>query len=303
MKKLLYRVVWTVLCIGVGAYGALTISSSPARSHPYFLDLPRDRPVVIAHRGGADLWPENTIEAFQGALALGSDVLEMDIYATADGVPVVIHDETVDRTTNGTGRVASFTLDELQELDAAYHFSPWNAPDVTPMRGQGVIIPTLREVFETFPEAPMLVEIKARDEQLVERVLDLVQEFDRPYKTLLASFHHSVLQQIRQRDPRVATHLSQREIIPIMVASWFFSGHLFTPSAEAVFVPPRRGILPVATRRFIHAAQRRNLFFGVWTINEEAEMRRLLARGVQGLLTDRPDLAVSAVTDARYTRR
>lgn len=299
MKAFLRGALVIAASLVLGAYGALWFTAEPARNHPFVTGLPADRPVVIAHRGGADLWPENTITAFQGAIALGADVLEMDVHQTADGVPVVIHDATVDRTTNGSGPVASFTLEELQDLDAGYTFVALDAPDTHPMRGRNVTIPTLREVFETFPAVPMVVELKDDDPGLTDQVVELVREFERSRRTLLASFHEDVLKRVRRSDARLATHLTERESTAFLIASWFFSGHVISPAGEALLVPPRTGIVPVVTRRFLTAAEGRNLFVAAWTVNDERQMKRLLSRGVRGLITDRPDLAVSAVTDAR----
>lgn len=299
MKRFFYGLLVILLAIGAGAYGALWLTAAPVRNHPFVTALPQDRPVVIAHRGGADLWPENTLTAFRGAVALGADVLEMDVHQSAEGIPVVIHDWTVDRTTNGSGPVPSFALEELQELDAAFHFSPLDDPGTYPMRGREVVIPTLREVFDAFPETPMIVEVKENDLGLADRVVALVQEFNRSDRTMLASFHQPVLERFRSSDARLATHLSEREATPFLIASWLFSGHLFSPAGEALLVPTRRGILPVTTGRLLRAAEGRNLFVAAWTINDAEEMKRLLARGVRGLITDRPDLAVSAAMDAR----
>lgn len=299
MKRFFCHFLLTLLALGAGAYGALWLTASPARNHPFFTRLPQDRPVVIAHRGGAELWPENTLTAFHGAVALGTDVLEMDVHQTAEGIPVVIHDGTVDRTTNGTGSVSSFTLESLRELDAGYHFTPHDAAGTYPFRGRDVVIPTLREVFEAFPETPIVVEVKEDDLELTDRVVALVQEFGRSDRTLLASFHQPVLDRFRASDARLATHLSEREAKRLLIASWLFAGHILSPPGEALLVPQWHGILPVTTRRFLRAAEGRNLFVGAWTINDTETMKRLLARGARGLITDRPDLAVSAAMDAR----
>lgn len=289
MKRFFLRVLGIVLVGAVSAYGAVAFTARPAGGYRFFDSLPDDRPVVIAHRGGADLWPENTVEAFAGAVALGSDVLEMDVFFTADRVPVVIHDETVDRTTNGRGPIESFTLAELQQLDAAVEF-----PNLV---GTGIVVPTVEEVFAAFPGVPMIVEIKPNDLFLADEVIRLVSRYDRVDITLLGSFHHDVLVHIRQADPRLATHMSEGEIIPFLVGSLLFSERLFSPPAPAVLVPPRSGPIPVLTGRFIRAAQERGLFVAAWTINDAEEMATLLDRGVQGLITDRPDLAVSAALD------
>ena len=106
---------------------------------------------VMAHRGGKQLRPENTLIAFRNAVELGVDALELDVHATRDGALVVIHDSTVDRTTDGTGAVSNFTLEEITALDAGYNWSPGADSDDNPYRGTGVTIPTLEEVLSAFP--------------------------------------------------------------------------------------------------------------------------------------------------------
>jgi len=154
----------------------------PARKHSFFDSLPKERPVVIAHRGGAHLRPENTLDAFGGALKVGADVLEMDVHLSADGTPVVIHDATVDRTTEGAGLVSSFTIEELKALDAGYRFQSEDGRGF-PYRGAGVTVPTLREVFTAFPSAHIVVDAKDNDIRLADSMIALVREFDRADRT------------------------------------------------------------------------------------------------------------------------
>ncbi|TVQ29128.1 MAG: glycerophosphodiester phosphodiesterase, partial [Spirochaetaceae bacterium] len=280
---------------------ALTIALALGRrasDHVFFQTLPQDRPLVHAHRGGAQLWPENTLVAFAGAVDIGADVLEMDVFSTADGVPVVIHDTTVDRTTDGAGPVNSFTLSRLRELDAGYRFRPIagaptaDSADEFPYRGQGIRVPTLREVFEAFPAEHMIVEVKENNARLADAMIALVREFGRENRTLIGSFHHDILEHVRATAPEIATHGSERELIPFLVASWLLMGGAMSPGYEAVLVPQRSGPIPVTTRRFIRAAQRRNLHVAAWTINDPDQMRELVRRGIDGLITDRPDLAI-----------
>ena len=289
-----------VLPIVLGAVAVIIVAAfllgRPADDHVFFDGLPDDRPLVIAHRGGALLWPENTLVAFRGAVEIGSDVLEMDIYRTADNVPVVIHDPTVDRTTDGTGLVRSFTLEQLKRLDAGYRFIPAGAV-TNPYRGEGVTIPTLREVFEVFPDEHMMVEIKENDNEAADAVVSLVLEFNRADRTLLGSFHHDVLVRVRSTAPEIATHGSEKELTVLLVKAWLRLDRAYSPAYEAVLVPQRSGPIPVTTRRFIGAARGRNLFVAPWTINDPDDMRMLLARGADGLITDRPDLALEIVRE------
>lgn len=297
-RRVVLPIVASVLGVAVLVLVVALIVSRPVPEHVFFRALPTDRALVIAHRGGARLWPENTLVAFGGAVDLGSDVLEMDVYQTADRVPVVIHDDTVDRTTSGTGRVDAFTLAELKELDAGYRFSPADT-EGHPYRGAGLTIPTVREVFEAFPAEHMIVEVKENDTALADEVVRLVREFDRMDRTLLASFHHDILVHFRTVAPEAATHGSEQELIPFLVSSWLLLAGVTSPSYEAVLVPRRSGPIPVTTRRFIRAAQNRNLFVAAWTINDPEVMRELVGIGINGLITDRPDLALEAVGAAR----
>ncbi|NNL64689.1 MAG: glycerophosphodiester phosphodiesterase, partial [Myxococcales bacterium] len=139
---------------------AATRGAPAVRAHPFFAGS-AGALQVVAHRGGMAEGPENTIEAFRRALASGADVIEMDVRASADGELVVIHDASVDRTTDGSGRVDAMPLSALRSLDAAYRFSPDGA--ATPLRGRGVRIPTLAEVLEALPSARVLAEMKSAE--------------------------------------------------------------------------------------------------------------------------------------------
>jgi glycerophosphoryl diester phosphodiesterase len=284
--------IWIGLAVVVlGLYVAAGLRR-PVETREFFRSLPAVRPLVIAHRGGQYIFPENTLAAFTAAAKLGVDALEMDVHRTADGVPVVIHDETVDRTTDGTGRVEQFTLAELKRLDAGYRFSPPGREGEHPFRGTGVDIPTLREVFEALPHVPMIVEVKENDPELADAVVTLIREYDRADRTMPASFHHDILVRFRTSCPEAVTHASEREVVRFVVAAWLRLEGLVNPPYGAIMVPPRKGIIPVPSRRVLRAARKRNLFTAVWSIEDPAEMRVLAARGVDAWTTGRPDLAV-----------
>ena len=254
-----------------------------------------NRPLTIAHRGGVHLWPENTIYAFQNALDIGSDVLEMDLYITSDGIPVVIHDDTLDRTTNGSGLVSDFTLTQLQGLDAGYRFTPLNQPNQFPYRGQGIRIPTLEEVFRQFPNTPMIIEIKKDDPVLIRRTGELVQQFNREHLTKVGSFSSRILDDFRNQFPGIETGAGTNEVTLFYVLHRLFLSGYVIPRATGFQVPEFQGPLHVANRRFIADAQRKGLRVDAWTINDESTMIRLLDAGIDGLITDRPDLAVRLI--------
>lgn len=250
---------------------------------------------VIAHQGGNHLWPDDTMVAFENAVAIGVDALEMDVHATSDGVLVVIHDESVDRTTNGTGLVKEMTYAELGELDAAYNWPHHIETDDHPYRGQGVRIPTLEEVLRAFPDVPMTIEIKQADPPVVTEFGELLQRFDREQNTIVASFHPEVMRDFREQFPDFATSGVEPEIRAFYVMKTIFAGWLYPPPMEAFQVPETSGSLEVITPRFVRAAHRRGINVQVWTVNDAESMRRVLDAGVDGIITDRPDLLLEVL--------
>lgn len=248
-------------------------------------------PAVIAHRGGAHLRPENTVAAFAHAVELGADVLELDVWLSRDGVPMVIHDETVDRTTNGSGAVADLTLAQLTALDAAYHWP--HHGDQRPWRGRSITIPTLEELLLRFPDELMLIEIKSRDPAAVDAVGALIRRYGRQDRTMVGSFERSVLRRFRERYPSIATSASQREVIGFLIYHWLYLDRLHRARFNGFQVPESSGRWPIVTGRFLRNARRKNLPVEVWTVNDLEDMRRLARIGVDGLITDRPDLALT----------
>jgi glycerophosphoryl diester phosphodiesterase len=243
-------------------------------------------PLLMAHRGGAALAPENTLAAFRHALEWWrADLLEIDVHATRDGEVVVIHDPTVDRTTDGRGPVADFTLAELQRLDAGYRFSSDGGRSF-PFRGQGERVPTLEEVLRAFPWARVNVEVKARRAQ--ERVREVVRGLGAVRRVLIAAGkrrNRSLFE-----DWPGATSASEDEVLAFWLHLRTRTTHLWRPPVDAFQVPEVHGPLRVVSPRFVHEAHARNVAVHVWTVDEEADMRRLLGWGVDGIVTDRPDV-------------
>ena len=246
------------------------------------------RPLVIAHRGGAGLWPENTVHAFTRARDLGVDVLEMDAQLTADGVPVIMHDATLDRTTNGTGPVNRLTLAELKKLDAAFRWSP-DGRQSFPLRGRGLSVPTLQEVFKAFPEMRFNIEPKQAQPSMVKPLCRLIRESGMTKKVMVGSFSEQVLAEFRAECPEVATSASPAEVSQLLSISTGKTESAAGLAAQAMQVPEHIGGRRVITREFIAAAHARNLQVHAWTINDEESMRRLIELGVDGIMTDYPD--------------
>jgi glycerophosphoryl diester phosphodiesterase len=245
-------------------------------------------PVNVAHRGASTLAPENTIEAFRLAVEAGAGGLELDVHMTRDGHIVVIHDATVDRTTNGSGAVSEMTLDELRRFDAGHNFSP-DGGSTRPYRGRGVRVPTLGEVLQEFPVVAVNIEIKAGTPGIEETVLGILRDANALGRALVVSTPHAIVKRFRKiSSGHISTGASRWEIGIFYILSRLCLERLVRPAYEALQVPLlHRGIL-VVTPRFIRAAQARGVRVDVWTINQAEEMRRLLDLGVDVIMTDRP---------------
>jgi glycerophosphoryl diester phosphodiesterase len=255
-------------------------------------------PIAFAHRGGSRLWPENTMLSFEGAVGLGCRYMETDVHLSKDGVLVIIHDATVDRTTDGSGLVRALPLAELKRLDAGYRFSSDDGL-THPHRGQGVTIPTLAEVVEAFPDVSLNIDLKRHDAAMVEAMAAFIEERGLQGRLLIASFADAVIKSFRERTQnRVATAAAGWETRRFWLASRLGLTRLIRPAYDALQVPPRMGRLTVVDRRLLTAAHRRDLQVHVWTVDEAAEMRRLLALGVDGIMSDRPDLLMGVLAKA-----
>ena len=208
-----------------------------------FLDL--DRRLVIAHRGGAKRCPENTMAAFNDAVSLGVDAIELDIHLSSDDVPVVIHDATLERTTNGRGAVADHTVAALSRLDAACHFDG-SAPEV--FRGQGWGVPTLESVLRRHTSMSFVVELKGGTTRLAERAIEVVRACDAVERVMFGGFRLEPLLAIRRSGLPFLTSAAVPEAGPSDTAA---SG------SRARKVEPRPGAETASTRPPIRAASRR----------------------------------------------
>ena len=251
--------------------------------------LTNSRPQVFAHRGGCALGPENTLAAFDLGLASGADGLELDVHLSADGIVVVCHDETLDRTTDATGRVCTRTAAELAAVDAGCRFV--DGTGAFPFRGRGIGVPTLREVLQRYRDAPVIIEMKEDTPAMGEAVAETVRAADAIDRVCAAGYGQRALDAARTALPDMATSASSSEVrlaVYRSMARW----PVRTAPYEAFQVPEQAGSIRVISRRFIrhvHAAGRR---LQAWTIDDEDDMNRLLAWGVDGLISNRPDLAV-----------
>jgi glycerophosphoryl diester phosphodiesterase len=245
--------------------------------------------LVISHQGGDGLYPSNTLYAFEQSAKMGVDVLELDIHASKDGHLVVIHDETLDRTTNGTGLVKDKTLTELQTLDAGYNWSPQRKGESFPYRNKGITIPTLEEVFQTFPTYRINIEIKQQEPRITETLCNLIRQYIKQEQVLVVSFLDSEIQDFRKLCPEVVTAGAPNEIRNFYILHRAFLANAYTPNTDAFQVPEYQDSLHIVTKRFVNDAKRKNIQVHVWTVDEVADMQRMLELGVGGIITDRPD--------------
>jgi glycerophosphoryl diester phosphodiesterase len=284
MFKRILLVVLGILVVGIIV---AHLAASPAPDHPFFDQFGADQyPLVIAH-AGSELYPTDTMYALEKYAAMGVDILEMDVHMTADGEIILIHDDTLDRTTDGTGDVRQMTLAEIQAYDAGYY---WTKDDQTyPFRGMGITIPTLQEVFETFPEFAMNIEIKQDEPSMAGPLCDLIRQYGMQNKVLVPSFSHAALQEFRQTCPEVATAASEDEVRDFVIRGFLLMAGTITPQYQALQVPESRDGIPIVTRLFLWFAHNRNVQVHIWTINEAEDMQRFIDKGLDGIMTDRTD--------------
>jgi len=257
----------------------------------------RSWPAGFAHRGASAWAPENTLEAFREAVEAGARGLEFDVHMALDGEIVVLHDSTVDRTTDGSGPVDRMPLAELKKLDAGYRFTLDGA--TYPYRGRRVLVPTLAEVFREFPEAVVNFEIKERRTGIEEAVLHEIRKSGAEDRALVAAEKYGVIRRFRKvTGGTIPTAASRFEIGVFYLLSWLRLEHLMRPAYDALQVPVRHRGLEVATRRFLDAAHSRGVRVDVWTVDDPVEMRRLLDLGADGIMSNRPDLLLR-VLEAR----
>jgi glycerophosphoryl diester phosphodiesterase len=243
---------------------------------------------VIAHRGASAYAPENTLPAFELAVEQGADAFELDVRLTRDGAAVVIHDDTLDRTTDLSGPVRARTLAELRLADAGHQQSP-DGGHTFPFRHKEVRIPTLAEVLWAFPAMPVMIEVKEPEVQ--EAVRRVLLEGDAAERCVLASEHLGALELFRQEP--FACGAAGPEI-----SALYRGAVLRRPPRECGYrllsVPLRWHGLPVPTRAFVRAARALGAPVHVWTVNDPATARRLWARGVAGIVTNVPDVIGAA---------
>jgi glycerophosphoryl diester phosphodiesterase len=272
-----------------------TSPSTSSTEHPWIQRArAAGRPLVFAHRGGARIGPENTLATFERAHALGVDGFELDVRLSRDGEVMVIHDADVDRTTNGSGKVSAMTAAELRALDAGCRFKD------SPVEGD-TRIPLLRDILARFPEEMLIIELKGASPALPPRAFEIVREAGALHRVCFGGFQRHMLIGVRRCGRRVTSDHPDRRVVCSSASreetrwslyrSWVRMPWPWRPY-DAFQVPEISKKTRVVSPEFVRAAHERGLLVQVWTVNEEPQMQRLLSWGVDGLISDRPDLAL-----------
>jgi glycerophosphoryl diester phosphodiesterase len=260
-----------------------------------FFDLPG--PLVLGHRGAAAHAPENTLAGFARGLELGAQVIESDVQSSRDGVPILLHDESLERTTNGEGAAEERSLVELKRLDAGFRFALEGSGPDFPFRGRGIEIPSLEEAFEAFPRARFNLELKSPRPDLSQSVVRLVERFGRASTTLLTSGDDAIMARLRRTlaaatiEPAVGA--STGDIVAVVRAAQ--GGEPPPGDAMALQIPTEFGGRPLVTPELIRHAHQHDIQIHVWTINDPDEMDALFDLGVDGIVSDFPERVVARV--------
>lgn len=300
MKRLLK--VLGVLASLVGAVW-FAIFLWPVKERPERAFYRSDDPdvLVIAHRGGKGLAPEGTMAAFDNAASLEVDVFEYDTHMTSDGHLVVIHDDTVDRTTNGSGKVNEMSLEDVQLLDAGYNFVD-DAGEYS-FRDKGVYIPTVEEMFQKYPNMRHLIELKDTNapelyDDVIEELWRLIQEYNMEENVMVGSFTHSINERFEEVSwgeiPIGAGENAVRDFATKHVA--YLNG-LASSSVDSLQLPTESDGYDLTTNNLIQSAKARGMSVYYWTINDKETMRELVKKNVDGIMTDYPNLLIEVLDE------
>lgn len=293
------KVGFAVAAAGAAAWaGSKALIQPEARSAKEALNY--EQPVVLAHRGGLLLAPEHSMAAFHNAAELGVDGFETDIRLTRDEEILMFHDEYVDRTTDGAGRVADMTLEELRKLDIGYQFTDLEGNHS--YRGKGEKVVTLQELLRKFPDMFINIDIKDSPETyegslVPSKLWRLLEAEGALERVVVTSFFDEQIDRFNlYAQNRTAIGAGVNEIKKAYSAFTSQFGHLYAPRADVFQIPDRYNLLRLDSPRFISFLEQLNVPVHYWVINDKDKMKILLASGAKGIVTDRPDLAVDAVS-------
>lgn len=289
----------TNIAIAIAAASAAAWAGSKALSKPQKREgkkaLQFDHPIVLAHRGGAHLAPEHTMLAFDKATELNVDGFEIDIRLTKDEEILVFHDESIDRTTNGTGLVANLTLEEIQVFNHGYNFQDLDG--YYPYRNDNLDAVTLRELLEKYPTTLVNIDIKDAPDTyegslMPSKLWRLIEELDAIDRVVVTSFYVEQVDRFNlYAQNRVALGAGETEIRLAFTSFTSQFGHLYHPKVDVFQIPVKSGVISLDSPKFIQFLDKLNIPVHYWTINDLVSMNRLIRAGAKGIVTDRPDLA------------
>ncbi|MCI6152655.1 glycerophosphodiester phosphodiesterase [Fusobacterium perfoetens] len=236
----------------------------------------------FAHRGFSGCYPENTMLAFEKAVEVGADGIELDVQLTKDGEVVIIHDETIDRTTDGKGTVVSFTYEELQKFDASFKF-----------RGQMGFnkIPTLREYFELVKDTNIItnIELKTGINEyfgIEEKVWELIKEYKLEEKVIISSFNHYSILRMKKIAPSLKCGL--------LSETWIVDAGKYTENLGIECYHPHFANM---TKDIVKEIKSHGIEINTWTVNKEEDMRDLIEKGIDIIIGNYPDLAKKIINE------
>lgn len=304
MKKF-FKTLGNIIAVILGGWLIVYLWPSEKRPKRKFYREKDSKTLNIAHRGGRGLTPEGTIAAFDRAVELGVDMFEFDTHITKDGHLVVIHDDSVDRTTNGTGKVNDLTLQEIQSLDAGYYFR--DEKGEYPFREKGVYIPTVEEVFIKYPNMRHLIEIKATNrpehhEEMIQELWRLIQEYNMEDNVMVGSFDHWINERFEQVSwGLVPVGAGYEAALDFVGKHLLYLNGLAKSQIDSLQLPVEAEVgfeIDLKSTNLIKSAKKRNISIYYWTVNDEPTMRELVEKDVDGIITDYPDLLANVL--AKY---
>ena len=243
----------------------------------------------ISHRGASMEAPENTMPAFKLAVEkYNTDVLEIDVHSTKDNVIVVIHDALLDRTTNRKGYVRNYIYDELKNFDAGYWFKIKDKDKYT-YREKGVTIPSLKELFEEFPDLKFNIDVKQNNPSIEQKVIDLIREMGMTKKVILGSTKLSISRNLKKLAPDISSFCNRGSVILFYLLHRLGLIFLYRPVHQALQTTTNPKFLKIVRPSMIEVVRKKGMLLHVWTINDKEEMEKYLKMGVDGIMTDCPD--------------
>lgn len=259
-----------------------------------------DKPVsLIAHRGGAEAWPENTLIAYMSLVEKYPDaIIECDVRMTADGQLVMMHDESVDRTTGGTGKVAEMTWEEIKALDAAYHFSR-DGGETFVWRDKNVRVPTFQQALQVVTGTRFMIDIKSEcGVDAVPLVLQAIREAGAEERVLLGSFDDEILKAVEEQAPDIPTYYSEGRGVMLVMALRGTEWDAYKPTNEMLSVGEEHIAEFNITPEEIAAIQQKGIRISIWTVDDQEGMEKYLKMGVDGIITDTPEVLAAVLKEA-----